>query len=74
MLRAILLLSVLLSLNARSTIQDPHNEIQISLERTICFGRCPNYRVTIEGDGSVTYEGWRFVKVEGTHWKKIPAA
>jgi len=25
-------------------------------------------------DGSVTYEGWKFVKVEGTHGKKIPAA
>jgi len=74
MLRAILLLSVLFSLSPRSTVQDPRNDIQITLERTICFGRCPNYRVTIRGDGSVTYEGWKFVKVEGTHGKKIPAA
>jgi hypothetical protein len=74
MLRAILLLSVLFSLSPRSTVQDPRNDIQITLERTICFGRCPIYRVTIRGDGSVTYEGWKFVKVEGTHGKKIPAA
>jgi hypothetical protein len=74
MLRAILLLSVLFSLNPRSTVQDLQNEIQITLERSICFGRCPYYRVTIRGDGSVTYEGWKFVKVEGTHGKKIPAA
>ncbi len=73
MMRATLLLSILFSLSPRSTVHDPQNETQITLERTICFGRCPNYRVTIGGDGTVTYEGWRFVKVGGTHGKKIPA-
>jgi hypothetical protein len=33
----------------------------ISLERTGCFGTCPAYRVTLRGDGEVTWQGERFV-------------
>lgn len=39
--------------------------IEITLERTSCFGRCPVYMVTISGDGSVSYEGRQFVGVTG---------
>ena len=39
--------------------------IQITLERTACFGRCPVYTVTISGDGTVSYEGRQFVSVTG---------
>lgn len=74
MIRAFLALSLLFSPSLRSTLRDPQNEIQITLERTICFGRCPSYRLTIKADGTVTYEGWQFVKVEGTRGKKIPVA
>jgi hypothetical protein len=48
--------------------------VSISLERTICFGACPSYVVTLFADGRVTYEGRHFVKVRGAHWKTIPAA
>jgi hypothetical protein len=37
----------------------------ITLERTICFGTCPNYKLTIFSDGRVEYEGIRFVKKMG---------
>ena len=40
-------------------------EVVITLERTVCFGVCPEYKLTIYGDGSVIYEGTRFVMVEG---------
>src|SRR5260370_40414752 len=31
----------------------------ITLERTVCFGSCPSYRVTLSQDGTVTFEGRR---------------
>ena len=37
--------------------------ITITLERTICFGFCPAYKVTLREDGTVTYEGTQHVKV-----------
>ncbi len=40
-------------------------DTRISMERTACFGACPIYTVTIMGDGQVTYNGRRFVRVTG---------
>jgi hypothetical protein len=37
----------------------------IGLERTVCFGACPDYRVTVYDDGTVVYEGRNFTKVVG---------
>jgi hypothetical protein len=53
----------------------PTGPIEITLERTICFGMCPEYKVTLRGDGTVTYVGRQFVRVTGEHtWKIDPAA
>ena len=41
------------------------DEVVITLERTVCFGVCPEYKLTVYGSGSVIYEGKRFVRVEG---------
>ena len=38
----------------------------ITLERTVCFGACPVYELTIYGNGTVVYEGSEFVRVVGT--------
>ena len=46
-------------------------DVAITLERTVCFGTCPAYVVTIHGDGTVDYNGIQFVKVTGTQTKKI---
>jgi hypothetical protein len=43
----------------------------ITLERTPCFGSCPDYAVTLHGDGSVHYEGRGFVKITGMQEKTI---
>jgi len=43
----------------------------ITLERTVCFGSCPSYRVTISQDGTVTFEGRRFVKTTGTVTEQV---
>ena len=41
------------------------DEVVITLERTVCFGICPEYKLTIYGSGTVVYEGKRFVRIEG---------
>jgi hypothetical protein len=45
--------------------------IVITLERTPCLGNCPNYKVTIHGDGSVVYQGRIDVAVKGRRKSKI---
>lgn len=45
----------------------------ITLERTACFGTCPVYTVNIFEDGTVIYEGDRFVSVTGMQTGKIPS-
>ena len=37
----------------------------ITLERTVCYGPCPIYKLTIIADGTVTFEGRQNVKVKG---------
>jgi hypothetical protein len=37
----------------------------ISLRRTVCFGVCPAYEVTVHGDGTVVFEGQRYTRVSG---------
>lgn len=58
-------------LASASSGQTPRHHIVITLERTSCYGSCPVYKLRIDGDGSVTYEGERFVRVMGTRTSKI---
>lgn len=37
----------------------------LSMERTPCFGKCPNYKITIFNTGRVIYEGFNFVEKKG---------
>jgi membrane dipeptidase len=49
--------------------------VVITLERTMCFGFCPSYTVTLRDDGSVAYEGREHTKVQGEQkWRIDPAA
>ena len=59
---ALLLATSLSSING----DDSGSDLLITLERTECLGSCPVYKLTIHGDGSVVYEGKRFVRVTGT--------
>lgn len=38
------------------------NETYLTMERTICYGSCPIYRIWIFGNGLVVYWGGDFVK------------
>lgn len=54
-----------------SPTSSERGEVRIGLSRGACFGMCPIYSVQIEGDGTVTYFGERFVAIEGQHKTKI---
>jgi membrane dipeptidase len=41
--------------------------VAITLQRTPCFGMCPEYTVTLRDDGTVTYSGRQYVRVSGQH-------
>jgi hypothetical protein len=47
---------------------------RIRLERTACFGTCPIYTVEIRGDGTVIWNGARFVKAVGVRRYRISVA
>ena len=48
--------------------------LTITLERTLCFGACPDYRVQIGADGKVSYIGRAFVAITGEHVDQVPMA
>src|SRR5262245_57590088 len=49
-------------------------EVVITLERGMCYGECPVYKVRITGDGRISYEGEMFVETQGNRTRKIPLA
>ena len=49
-----------------------NSNVEIRLTRGVCFGFCPDYTVTINGEGQVRYEGRRFVNAVGERTATIP--
>lgn len=45
--------------------------VSITMERGACFGACPEYRVTLNGEGDVQYNGRNHVSVAGAKSHKI---
>ena len=43
-----------------------YQDLRVVLDRTMCFGSCPDYTLTIEGNGEVTFEGRHYTRVTGT--------
>src|SRR5438128_1833857 len=56
-LRIGVLVSALLAMSSLSIYsqQEIPKDLSITLERTMCFGWCPAYRLTITADGSVKF-------------------
>lgn len=46
-------------------------EVTITINRGTCRGICPVYSLAIYGDGTVVYEGEKFVRVTGRQVSKI---
>jgi hypothetical protein len=65
----------LCSSTATGAVRHPvPDDFFITLGRTTCFGECPAYSVSIDAKGNVTYEGRKFVRVEGIQHDRIPVA
>jgi hypothetical protein len=47
------------------------SSVRIGLRRTACYGSCPDYQVTLNGDGSIHFNGQRFVLIPGDHTAHI---
>lgn len=50
------------------------SDLLITLERTPCFGTCPDYTLTINAKGAVNFKGGRFTKVKGSAIGKLTSA
>ena len=48
------------------------NDINIRMKRNMCLGTCPVYSLEIFGNGTVIYNGERFVNVTGQQISNIP--
>jgi hypothetical protein len=52
-----------------------NEDAAITLRRSVCFGACPAYTVTLHTDGSASFDGDRFVAVMGHRDYRVdPAA
>ena len=47
-----------------SAPQDAKAKVLATLQRTMCLGTCPVYKLTIYNDGRVEWEGSHYVKVK----------
>ncbi len=47
-------------------------DTSITLERTICYGTCPSYRVEVHADGTVVFLGRQFVGSAGEQRASVP--
>lgn len=61
----LLLFTSLLSGCVRKAEPVTQEKLVIKLARTACFGACPVYSLTINGDGAVIYEGKDYVRIKG---------
>lgn len=71
-LASIVVAAVLAATASPASAQSVPDDFLITLERTACFGECPIYSVSIDARGTVTYEGTKFVRVEGREKDRIP--
>jgi hypothetical protein len=71
-LAALLLLSSIAFADSSVPNAAGASPVMVTFERTACYGRCPIYRVTVLRDGTVLWEGERFVKTTGKATAKVP--
>lgn len=50
---------------------DENSQPIVSMNRTACFGRCPIYKIELYENGTLFYEGVRFVQDSGKFYGKL---
>ena len=68
---AVVIVTAMPAVARPQTIPD---DFVITLARSTCFGECPAYSVAIDAKGNVTYEGKKFVRVEGRQSDRVPVS
>lgn len=63
----LILITAIVTAAQTQSSQDNDQITEVTLERTTCFGTCPAYKVTLLSDGTIIYEGRRFVEKMGTY-------
>ena len=76
MIRPVMALTMILMLAGVAVSQMPLSQdkgqiTEVTLERTACFGSCPIYKVTLRADGTISYNGKRFVELKGAYEGKV---
>ncbi len=66
----LLLISFVTCSASAQTVKIPA-DLVITMERTMCFGTCPDYKLTIKANGTVTFRGGQFTKTKGTAKSRI---
>ncbi|MEQ8325218.1 MAG: DUF6438 domain-containing protein [Vicingaceae bacterium] len=52
----------------------PADSLFMTFERTLCYGECPAFKVTVYADGRAVYEGKRFVEKLGIYDAELSKA
>jgi Domain of unknown function (DUF6438) len=74
-MRFALIVAALISAAAVACGSDKNPAItKITLERTLCFGTCPVYKLTVLRSGRVEFDGKDFVREKGQRTGRITAA
>jgi len=60
---------LLLGCGVSKTAYQQDSTSKITLNRGVCFGSCPYYDITIDGDGKAVFKGKKFVEKLGTFTK-----
>lgn len=73
---AVSLLAVLILLDSpiHADKRKDLTDFSVSVKRVGCLGNCPEYEITILGDGQVRYEGQAYVRVMGVRERRISIA
>lgn len=58
----------------KKKVQKPVHITFVSMHRTACFGRCPDYTIEIHADGTAKYFGYMFTQHQGVYEKKLDNA
>jgi hypothetical protein len=61
------------SISAQTLLKDGKipKDLVIKLERTACFGTCPDYQLAVKSNGIITFKGGTFTKTKGLTTGKI---
>ena len=73
-LSMLLIGSVFARHHKRKKDKQPNSITSVSIHRTACYGRCPDYLVQISNDGTAIYTGKRFTADTGIFKKNIGTA